>query len=393
MKIHVLEAGFRKRHPYKRLRETLLRPIWFPVQNARWELRDLGVEVHFFTELRPQLPDCDILILSSRTVDSIIAGNPSDYANRVEFCLRFQSHGCKIIWFDSRDSAGNCQFDVLPYVSTYLKRQVYRDRSVYLKPMYYGRLHSDYYHRIYGVTDADEQSAEGALTSERSPTPYIDTEVSSSLVELGKVKAAWGCGAEFHWPLFRRLSFIRYFGPAAGRFVTPRIAPKPVAVDPSGNRDKTIAALFDDERYSLKCVGYQRALGLAACKALDVGGKALGRRPRNEFYSTLATSQITVSTFGWGEVCYREYEATYCGSTVLMADMSEIETFPNFYVPDVYYVPYRWDFSDFEEKCRSLLSDPARREDIARNAQGMLMSQWEPDGRQLFAKRFLGLVS
>ena len=393
MKVHVLEAGFRKRHPYKVLRETLFRPIWFPVQNARWELKSLGIEVKFFAEIAPGLADCDVLILSSRTVDSLVASGATEARDRAAFCQRFAAPGRKVIWFDSRDSAGNCQFDVLPFISVYLKRQIYRDRSLYTKPMYYGRIHSDYYHEKDGVSDDARPADESALTSERSATPYVETERSPGMQGLEKMRAAWGCGAEYHWPLFNKLSFIGYFASAAARTVSARVETRPVVVSPSVARPKTIAALFDDQRYSLKSVGHQRALGLAASKALNVPDKAIGRVPRNAFYSTLAASQVTISTFGWGEVCYREYEATYCGSTVLMADMSCIETFPNLYVPDVYYVPYQWDFTDFEEKCMALLNDTRRREEIARNAQAMLMEQWTQAGRQRFAERFQSLLA
>ena len=392
MKVHVLEAGFRKRHPYKRLRETLFRPIWFPVQNARWELNDLGIDVRFFSAIAPSLIDCDVLILSSRTVDALIADGLTDCPDRVAFCRRF-GEGRRLVWFDSRDSAGNCQLDVLPYVSVYLKRQIYRDRSIYTRSMYYGRLHSDYYHRNYGIEDDDQGSEESALTSERSPTPYIETERAPSMDGLEKLRVAWGCGAEYHWPLFNKLSFIGYFASAAARTVSARIETRPITVDPGAARDKTIAALFDDQRYSLKSVGHQRALGLVASKALDAQNKAIGRVPRNQFYSTLASAQVTISTFGWGEVCYREYEASYCGSAVLMADMSDVETFPNLYVPDVYYVPYQWNFSDFEEKAMSLLNDAPRRQALARSAQDMLMAQWTQAGRQKFAERFRDLLA
>ena len=193
MKVHVLEAGFRKRHPYKRLREELFRPVWFPVQNAKWELADLGVTVRFFAEPEPALCDCDVLILASRTMDALALSSGD---TRAELCRRFADQVSRLIWFDTRDSAGNCQFDVLPHVSIYWKKHLYKDRSIYTRPLYYGRLYSDYYHRTQGVEDFESESEDSALVSERSAEPYVATERTDDAAALAKLCVAWGCGSD-----------------------------------------------------------------------------------------------------------------------------------------------------------------------------------------------------
>jgi hypothetical protein len=65
-----------------------------------------------------------------------------------------------------------------------------------------------------------------------------------------------------------------------------------------------------------------------------------------------------------------------------MADMSNIETFPNIYDDGKTYVSYKWDMSDFAEKIDMLLRNERMRIDIAHAAQQVLLSQWTADGRE-----------
>jgi hypothetical protein len=391
MKINILDRGFGKRHPYKRLREYIFRPYWFPVQNAWKELRDTGVSVAMFGSVRPDLFDCDVLILSSRTVDGLVDEGSADVGSRAAFCQMVKERGCRSVWFDARDSAGNCQFDVLPYVDTYLKRQIYKDRSVYRRKLYYGRLYSDYYDRERNLKDVGD-TGRGSRDSDLPRDPYEPTEIASEDDDLSRMAVAWGCGAEFHWPLLRRTSWMRYFSDAAVSQGMGFRYPTPETRDPTGPRRHDFCALFDAARYTVRSVGYQRQLALDASRAHPSRTKLTGRVPRAEFYASLASSKITVSSFGWGEVCFREYEATYCGSTILMADMSNIETFPNIYDDGKTYVSYKWDMSDFAEKIDMLLRNERMRIDIAHAAQQVLLSQWTADGRENFAERFLNLI-
>jgi len=395
VRINILEGGVFKRHPYiKRLwlRDRFFRPCWFPVQNAFRELRDLGIEVRFYTGLNRGLWDCDAVILSSRTVEDLALSRRHEFSSRAEFCAWALNRQKRLIWFDTRDSAGNCQFDVVPYVERYLKKQLYRDRRTYLKRLHRGRAYADYYHRHHsGNVPVDDGAAADRFLPE-TDTVFVETEVAKSVGETNKLYAAWGCGAEFHWPLLSRTSAPGYILRALAQYAmgVSMLRPRTVPVD--SYRPVAINALFDARRFKVRSVGYQRLLGLHAARQLKLEPKLTGRVPRYDFYKTLAQSKVTISTFGWGEVCFREYEATYCGSAILMADMSNIETYPDLYRPE-FYMPFKWDFSDFEERATDLLSDDERRLSMARAAQAMLMRQWSTPGREAFAHRFRDLVT
>jgi spore maturation protein CgeB len=91
----------------------------------------------------------------------------------------------------------------------------------------------------------------------------------------------------------------------------------------------------------------------------------LGRRA---YLRELGASKLCFSPFGYGEVCWRDYEAVMCGSLLLKPDMSHVETDPDIFRAGETYVPLRWDFSDLEEKVRYYLARPHERARITRNA-------------------------
>jgi hypothetical protein len=78
------------------------------------------------------------------------------------------------------------------------------------------------------------------------------------------------------------------------------------------------------------------------------------------------------SPFGYGEVCWRDYEAVIAGSMLLKPDMSHIESSPDIFIPGQTYVPLRWDLSDLEEKAKHYAQNDAERIRIAENALAVL---------------------
>ncbi|PIE07388.1 MAG: hypothetical protein CSA74_08395 [Rhodobacterales bacterium] len=115
----------------------------------------------------------------------------------------------------------------------------------------------------------------------------------------------------------------------------------------------------------------------AAARALKQGPEGLnvvtgtGIR-HDQFLAELRSSKVCFSAFGYGEVCWRDYEAIQNGAVLLKQDMSHMETRPDVFVPGETYVPVRWDLADFEDKVRALVADPKRCAEIARNALDVL---------------------
>jgi hypothetical protein len=103
------------------------------------------------------------------------------------------------------------------------------------------------------------------------------------------------------------------------------------------------------------------------------------RVPQSVYYQEMLRSRICVSPFGYGEICWRDFEAILCGCVLVKPDMSHVETEPNVFVSDVTYVPVRWDFSDLGAKLQELLAQPERCERLRANALEVLRRSLERD--------------
>ena len=93
-----------------------------------------------------------------------------------------------------------------------------------------------------------------------------------------------------------------------------------------------------------------------------------GRVSREDYFNELFDAKLCFSPFGYGEVCWRDFEAMFTGSLLLKPDMSHLDCYPEVFVPYDTYVPLAWDLSDFDEKVEHYLNHPAQCEIISRNA-------------------------
>jgi len=92
----------------------------------------------------------------------------------------------------------------------------------------------------------------------------------------------------------------------------------------------------------------------------------------HRYIQEMKNSKICFSPFGFGEVCWRDYEAMMCGALLIKPDMSHVETHPHIFQPFKTYVPIEWDFSDLKDKVHYYLNNKKEREDIVSNAYALL---------------------
>jgi len=141
-------------------------------------------------------------------------------------------------------------------------------------------------------------------------------------------------------------------------------------------------------RFAVEGTPWYRAMRAEAEAALDdcTGLRMLrgGGVPQSQFIAELRMSKVCFSPFGYGEVCWRDYEAVAGGAILLKPDMGHIETDPDIFVPWETYVPLAWDLSDLNDTLERLLSDKALRARIARTAFDTLRDWLRSD---TFARR------
>lgn len=95
---------------------------------------------------------------------------------------------------------------------------------------------------------------------------------------------------------------------------------------------------------------------------------ANGRVKRSKFFKELVQSKVVFSPFGYGEVCWRDYEAFATGAVLLKPNMDHINTLSNEFIPDETYVSLQWDLSDFENKLEHVLKDDKYAKRIIQNS-------------------------
>ena len=93
----------------------------------------------------------------------------------------------------------------------------------------------------------------------------------------------------------------------------------------------------------------------------------------------MRSAKICVSPFGYGEICYRDYEAALHGCLLFKPDMSHVRSEPDIFRPFDTYVPLKWDYSDLGEKVARYVADEAERGRIVGNARRILREALQPD--------------
>jgi hypothetical protein len=108
------------------------------------------------------------------------------------------------------------------------------------------------------------------------------------------------------------------------------------------------------------------------------------------FIAEMRHSKICISPFGYGEVCWRDYEAALTGAALVKPDMSHVETDPDIYIPWETYAPVAWDLSDFADVVQRLLRDEALRTKLATQSREVLRRWLQSDA---FARRMEPLLA
>ena len=100
------------------------------------------------------------------------------------------------------------------------------------------------------------------------------------------------------------------------------------------------------------------------------------KRPFPEFADVMRRSKCTLSPFGMGELCFRDFEIIQFGSVMIKPDMSQVITHPNIYIPYETYIPCALDWSDLIEKIEWVKSNPNKCKEIVENARQLVKKSY-----------------
>lgn len=286
----------------------------------------------------------------------LVFQTPAAEAERIvrHFRQALSGTAAKLVYFDGDDDLNVQWHGVIASVDLYVKKHVFADEQAYLAH-YLGKSNlTDHVSRDYGVSFAED---------------IIPTSGGLPRAELSKLHLGWNIALDDKiFDLSRRVGSMPT--PARDIDISCRAYVKPSVWT-----------------HSLRSGVLERM------EAMSNRFRILAPRDRvsqEKYYEEMLSSKICVSPFGFGELCWRDFEAILCGCLLVKPDMSHVRTQPDLFVPGVTYVPVRWDYSDLEAQCVHYLGNEAERLRIVERARQTLLASLEPEW---FVGRMTDLLS
>jgi Glycosyl transferases group 1 len=240
--------------------------------------------------------------------------------------LRARNPNAKFVFLDSFAPADLRLAHWLDrHVDLYVKKHLFRDRARYAQPTFGDTNLVDFYSRLHGLPQQEH--------AHTLPEGFLRKLV---------------VGPQFHTS--------RYLLPAFYGASSP----------------KTSAPTIDvHARLAVNGSGWYSAMRQAAADAVGtLSGRTVlveaGVKPA-QYFAEMSASRVCFSPFGYGEICWRDYEAVVCGALLVKPDTAHLESHPDIFVDGQTYVSVRWDFADAAEKIDYWLRhDAARAQIVAR---------------------------
>ncbi len=327
-------------------------------------LRDLGLKIKLFHKIDESIHDCDCLMINAKFFGKDWNYRP-DYV--IDWLDKFKKSKIKLFYCDNYDSTAPIKKEVLPYIDFYLKNMLLKDRALYKNIFYGGRIHTDFYNRQFGINDKN------ILYSDSIPEEDY----------TNKIKVSWNYGLANYGFVGRRIAGLYAKLPFKFFLNSPQFFQKPEKL-----RSNDVFCRISTN-YSRETVAFHRLLLKKKLEEnFDIGKVSIYK-----YIQEIKNSKIVISPFGWGEFSLRDFETFISGGILIKPDMEHLETYPNFYIPNETFIPFKWDFSDINEIIHDTISNYKYRIDIAKNAQEKYRFHLNSiDARKEFSMRFYKII-
>ena len=344
---------------------------WYFIKYFTKELNEKGYKIKFYQKIDKEFLKSDLLIVNSRIYTDTKLNllkkrlNIKLNYNFIDPLKRLYKQNPNIVWLDLSDSAGTTQFEVLPFVKKYVKKQFYKNKSLYKNNFFRNRFYADYYQKNYNLENASKQKF----------TPLSDEF-------LEKLVLGWNIGVGNYFDILRYNKFLKL-----------KCILK--AINCSNYKDLFEYVLPYHEvekkkndvffKFNLRNNENKISIHYQRKKVNEILTQQYGinnsrRVSHRDFLLSLKNSKISVGAFGWGEVCYREFEAIKMGAAVLFPNMNNIETWPNIYKDRITYLSYDYDMNNLLDRIKELLDDNELRNNLIRNSQKVCKSVYDNEG-------------
>lgn len=309
----------------------------------------------------------DILFLAFHNPWIFFGGSVQD---GLETLKKLKDNCNKIVWLDTQDSTGTPNFEVLPYVDLYLKKQILADLSIYEKKIYGSRIFADYLHQMMQVED---------------PVLEFDYTLLHHQYQF-KLDVSWNIGVSDY-----------YFGDRRSVLLRPFTLKYPKYVNPQTHREYDFffngGVTYKYQGTESPIVSFQRR------KLVDLINSSKGAHisptakiSHEEYLKGAANSKTMFSPFGWGEICLRDFESMIYGNTLIKPEVQHLKTWPDFFIPNETYIPLDWELNNYCEAVSKIGSTEYL--NVSRQAQTIFYKYTiGDDAKELFANHIDSVLS
>jgi len=351
---------------------------WFPVWYYQKDLRKMGVKIRFLNFFKVKENKLSNII----AIDNEVLNLSNNLQN---FIKTLKKKGKFLIWFDHSDSSSEIQNCVISYVDRYLKKQLLKDRSLYLQKLYNNRIFCDFYARNYNI------DKHGNKFNDNYIIKSLNEKIKIKSKDLQKLGLSWNLGLIDYNNLF--------FDEGPYKKLTQYISiisnkTKLKFTKPSIGRKMLFSANFSYE-YPDKLISFPRKyLFKLLVENYNLNKNiSIGFVPRKKYLEYAARSKAIFSPFGYGEICFRDFETFLAGAALIKQNMDHIITWPSSYKKYETYIPLPWKIESWENKIIEILADNKLLLEIAKNGQYSYKMLWTKEGKQEFCNRFIRMIS
>jgi hypothetical protein len=303
----------------------------------RWQkqLREQGIHFEMYDDYnKMNLKDTDTLLIYNR----FFRKQFKEEEQLIKCLVELKKKAKKLIWFDAADSSGTMDFSLIPYVDTFLKKQVLKDKA------YYTGENGNKHVRIW----LDPNAEQIQLTL----CPINETH---------KIKVSWNLGYFDYRPFNTRLKFL--ISNKVGYWFYPNQFHSP-------DNHRPLDLMFRGQiNYNENQVSFQRNKVISILQTSTMKIAHGDIVPRAHYLKELSMSKVSISPFGWGEMCYRDFETFICGAILIKPSVEHLDTFPNIFVKNETYIPVRWDLNDLKDTAEDIVNNYSSYKHIAENGQ------------------------